>query len=185
MRRNAVSYYRELFNAGVEPAAVVESMLTNSLEMKGTNWENLYSLLERCAASNSIPQAALEQGIRKLLEKLDDLTVDVPKAPVQIGDLAGRLVAARLVDLKTIGTSIAQADQDDVPEGEDTMLVESGGAKRVLGCLLKRLLEAAEADAKALWEASELDLKSFVPATDRDEDIPQQFRDEFALEALL
>ena len=36
-------------------------------------------------AASSLQSADLEKGARQLLDQLDDLAVDVPKAPLQVG----------------------------------------------------------------------------------------------------
>lgn len=56
----------------------------------------------------------------------------------------------------------------EVPEGEATMLVDSGGAAEVVGALLARLaqLQGGEA-AAAAWQAAGEQPQAFLPPPDR------------------
>lgn len=181
--------FRELTEAGADKPSLVTTMFTSSLEMKGTSWDRFYEVLEQSAKPDTdmLSGADLDKGVRGLLNNLDDLAVDVPKAPAQVGDILGRLVSAGLLDLKSVGGHLAEADQEEVPEGEETMLVSGGGALKVLGSLLKMMLNnMGDADAKAAWSSSGLDVKSFMPAADReDAAVLQTFKDDFELEQLL
>lgn len=115
-----------------------------------------------------IPAKDLEEGVRQLLNKLDDLTVDVPKAPTEVGDVLGALVAAKTADLKTIVQHVQEADTEAPPEGEDTMLVGSGGAVKVVASLLRSLKsKGGSEEAAAAWKATGLELSSFLPGADR------------------
>lgn len=54
-----------------------------------------------------------------------------PTFTPQVGAVLGSLVASGHADLKTLGDHIRTADMEEVPEGEDTMLVDSGNAAKV------------------------------------------------------
>lgn len=96
---------------------------------------------------------------------------DVPKAPVQVGDVLASLIAADVVELKTIGQHIMEADSETPPEGEDTMFVSSGNAAKLLGELLQSLKNALGAEeAAAAWKATNLQQKDFMAAEDREDE---------------
>lgn len=62
----------------------LQSILRTSLEAKGTRWDLCGELLGSCAAQGLLGGAHIEAGARLLLNELDDITVDVPKAPGQV-----------------------------------------------------------------------------------------------------
>lgn len=111
---------------------------------------------------------ALEAGIRQLLNKLDDLSVDVPKAHIHIGKVLADLIGEGVVDLKTIGRHILEADAEAPPEGEDTMMVSGGLASKLIGVILESLKTAkGERELAAAWGLTGLDYKDFLPSQDR------------------
>ena len=59
------------------------------------------------------------------MNKLEDIRVDVPNAPEQVGDVLGFLVNEGLLDLDNLMLEIREADMEPPPDGEDTMMVDS------------------------------------------------------------
>ena len=175
--KEAVLCVKELTDGKAEMANVFETLLTTSLEGKDTSWETLQELLKTCGEEKLFAQADFEQGARQLLDKLDDLTVDVPKAPVQVGDVLSALVANEMADLKVIAQHILEADVDPVPEGEDSMMVGSGVALKVLGVTLRGLKTATGTEETAeAWKATGLDYKSYIAEADREKaDVVEKF----------
>ena len=168
-------------------AMVVELALTISLEGKGTAWSNLQDLLKAAFEEKVVTQGQLEQGTRQLLDKLEDMTMDVPLAPIQVGEVLASLVAAQAVDLKVVGQHILEADSEAPPEGEDTMLVSGGNASKLLGVLLKTLKGAMPAEeVAAVWKGAGLKHTDFMPAADRsDEAAAAKFIADFELVDIL
>lgn len=74
---------------------------------------------------------AMEEGVTRLLSNLSDIIVDVPKAAHQVGAALGALAAEGAVPLRALAEHVRTADADPPPEGEDTMLVGDGQAKKV------------------------------------------------------
>lgn len=180
---------KELVDANADMAVVVEQALTVSLETKGTNWDNLRDLLTQAGEENIIGQEQFHAGARQLLNALDDITVDVPKAPAQVGEVLAALVASKAVDLKVIGQHILEADpeDDESPEGEDTLLVSGGRAAELLGALLSKLRDATSAeDAAAAWAATGLKYEDYFPQEDRsDEVVLTQFVQDYDLSQVI
>ncbi len=168
--KEAVICVNELVEGKADMANVFGNLLMTSLESKETSWETLEELLKACGDEKIIAQADFEQGARQLLDRLDDLTVDVPKAPAQVAEVLASLLANELVDLKVIAQHILEADAEPVPEGEDSMMVDGGIALKVLGATLRGLKTAkGTEETAAAWKATELDYKPFIAAADRDD----------------
>jgi hypothetical protein len=185
--KEAVICVNELVEGKADMANVFDNLLTVSLESKDTSWETLNELLKACGEDKVVAQADFEKGARQLLDKLDDLTVDVPKAPAQVGDVLASLLANDLVDLKVIAQHILEADAEPVPEGEESMMVDSGVALKALGATLRGLKTAKGAEeTAAAWKATELDYKSYIPAADReDAAVAEKFVSEYELAEVL
>lgn len=185
--KEAALCVKELQDGKANMANVIEQMLTVSLESKATSWETLRDLLKAAHEEKMIEQADFEQGARQLLNKLDDLTVDVPKAPVQVAEVLTSLIANGAADLSVIAQHIVEADAEPVPEGEDSMMVDSGVALKVVGVLLKGLKEAQGAEAAAAgWKSAGIDYKSYIASADREsEDFAEKFKADYDLADIL
>lgn len=102
------------------------------------------------------------------MNKLDDLSVDVPKAHLHIGKVLADLIGDGAVDFKVIGRHILEADIESPPEGEDTMMVSGGLASKLLGVILESLKMAkGERELAAAWGLTGLDFKDFLPSQHR------------------
>lgn len=133
-----------------------------------------------------VGNGALEAGVRGLLAGLDDMAVDVPMAPTQVGEVVGELVAAGALGLAPVAEAIRTADLEPPPEGEDTMLVADGYAAKVLGAALQRHAAAAGAEAaKAAWEGSGESLAAFLPYEERDAAAQAAFVEKFGLQEVV
>jgi MA3 domain len=185
--KEAVLCVNELVEGKADMANVFENFLTNSLESKDTSWETLQDLLKVCGEEKVIAQADFEKGARQLLDKLDDLTVDVPKAPLQVGDVLASLLANDMVELKVIAQHILEADPEPVPEGEESMTVDSGVAMKALGATLRGLKAAkGTEETAAAWKATGLDYKSYIPALDREDiAVAEKFVSDYELTEVL
>ena len=106
----AVVCLKELADASADMAAAVEVAFTVSLDMKGADWEVLAQILSQAASEGVLSSTDLESGAQQLLANLDDLRVDAPKAPSQVGAVLGELVAAGAVGLKPVAEAIRTAD---------------------------------------------------------------------------
>jgi hypothetical protein len=110
--------------------------------------------------------------------------VDVPKAPEQIGDVLGFLVNEGLLDLDNLMIEIREADMEPTPEGEDTMMVDSGTAKDLVGTLFKVLKELKE-DGELHSKLKDLDISPYFPSYERsDENAIEDFKRNFGIEDL-
>lgn len=185
--KEAVLCVNELVEGKADMGNVFESLLLNSLEGKDTSWETLQELLKACGDEKIIAQADFEQGARQLLDRLDDLTVDVPKAPAQVGDVLGSLLANGMVDIKVIAQHILEADAEPVPEGEDSMMVDSGVALKALGATLRGLKTAkGTEETAAAWKATGLDIKSYIATANReDAAVVEEFMNDYELAEIL
>lgn len=170
----AMTCLKELGSAQADPVGVVDTIISVSLERKGTNWEMLHKLLKTSAEAGSveaITKTALHKGCRRVLDKLADTAVDVPLAPQQVADCLAALIDVELLELKKISEEILIADLEDVPSEEDTMLVGDGYAIKVLDRMLAELATKwGEEKLKEAWLATGLDACKFLPSDDRSED---------------
>ena len=134
-------------------------------------------------SENLIEDIDLQKGARSLLDKLEDVRVDVPKAPHQVATVFAFLVANNCMSLQQLLTDLREADMEVPPEGEDTMMVDSGTAKVVLGVLLSELKNSSgEGLSNSL---KEVDLVSFFPGYERkDADAVSNFVEKFGLHGL-
>ena len=146
----------------------------------------LKALIGDCSEENVISAEGLEQGVRKLLNHLPDTTVDVPKAPAQIGEVLGSLVSAKVADLKTIAHHIIEADVEDPLEGDPPELVAGGGGAQVIAALLLSLSQAAgDEEAKSAWGAAGVGLDQFMPETERSDERLSAFMDKYGITELV
>ena len=178
---------KELQDGQANMASVFELMLTVSLESKETSWETLRDLLKSAHEEKLIGKEDFEQGARELLNKLDDLTVDVPKAPLQVAEVLTMLITIEAADLTVLAKHIKEADAEPVPEGEDSMMVDSGVALKVLGVLLKGLKDAHGAESTAAgWKSVDIDYTLYMPAADREsEEFAEKFKSQYDLADVL
>lgn len=187
--KEGLTCVKELVEAGADVPSLLEVLLTHSLETKGTDWDMLHALLRSAVEDKAVQAADLEKGVRQLLDQLDDLSVDVPKAPLQVGAVLGELVAAGGADLKVLAMHIrtADANPDEVQEGEDTMLVGGGGAAKTLGALLQRLAAAkGQEAAREAWQAAGEALPAFLPQSVREsEEERSKLVEQFGLAAIV
>lgn len=124
--------------------------------------------------------------MRKLLNHLSDTTVDVPKAPAQIGEVLGSLVSAKVADLKSIAHHIIEADVDDPLEGDPPELVAGGAGAQVIAALLLSLAQAAGVEgAKSAWGAAGVGLYQFMPEIERSEEELSAFVDKYGIAELV
>ncbi|KAI3424276.1 hypothetical protein D9Q98_009630 [Chlorella vulgaris] len=187
--KDGAACIKDLVDRGADVAALFEGVVNSSLEGKGTDWDVLGAVLGAACEEGVLQSTVLDGCARRLLDNLDDLAVDVPKAPVQIGSVLGALVAAGGLDLKSVAEHIRTADAtpDELEEGEDTMLVGGGGAIKTLGSLWQKLVERkGEEAAKEAWQATGEQLKAFMPQQDRsNDDLVQSTAEKLGLLSLL
>lgn len=158
----AKSCVGELTEAGADLAELVEAMFTVSLDLKTTSWPLLSDLLASLAKAELVSSGDVQKGVRELLNVLDDVAVDAPKAPAQLGGLLGALVAEGAAELKPLCQHILEA------EGEDETIVASGTAGKVVTALLREWGSRADAEAvNAGWTAAALELPAFFPEDER------------------
>ena len=138
-----------------------------------------------CRDEEIVSSRDMQQGTRSLLNKLEDIRVDVPKAPEQIGDLLSFLVNENSLDLEKLMVDIHEADMEPAPEGEDTMMVDSGTAKDLLGVFLKGLKSLKE-EGELSSQLKSIKLEKYFPSYERDD--PEQislFKQKYDIEDLL
>jgi hypothetical protein len=152
----------ELTEAGADLSELVEAMFTVSLDLKTTSWPLLSDLLASLAKAELVSSGDVQKGVRELLNVLDDVAVDAPKAPAQLGGLLGALVAEGAAELKPLCQHILEA------EGEDETIVASGTAGKVVTALLREWDSRVDAEAvHAGWTAAALELPAFFPEDER------------------
>ena len=152
----------ELTEAGADLSELVEALFSVSLDLKTTSWPRLSDLLASLAKAELISSGDVLKGVRELLNVLDDVAVDAPKAPAQLGALLGALVAEGAAELKPLCQHVLEA------EGEDETIVASGTAGKVVTALLREWGSRADAEAvNAGWSAAALELPAFFPEDER------------------
>lgn len=119
------------------------------------------------------------------MNKLEDIRVDVPKAPEQVADVLGFLVNEGLLDFDSLMAHIREADMEPTPEGEDTMMVDSGTAKELLGGFLKVLKELKE-EGELSSQLKNLDVTPYFPSYERDDlEMIAAFKTKYGIEDIL
>ena len=117
--------------------------------------------------------------------------MDVPKAPVQTGDVLGALVASKRLDLSALGKHIQEAENEEFADerepDEPTMLIDGGAAAKLVGAMLKRLSADAGVEAAAeMWKESGLSFENFLPPHEREDGgMKSKLVEEFGLAAVL
>lgn len=80
-----------------------------------------------------------------------------------MGELIGSLVAKDVLELEGIAKAIASAGNEDVAEGEDAQLVDSGAALSVIAVTLKQIETQSTAEqAQSAWKGTSLQIESFI-----------------------
>lgn len=90
---------------------------------------------------------------------------------LQIGEFVGSLIAAKVLQLGDFGSKILAVGREDVKEGEDTALIESGSAfKAMTGALKAYASKAGEvAVLEDFWEGTSLEMQNFLPSFERED----------------
>lgn len=203
---------KDLKEAGAKMHVVVDCLLSSSLETKGTSWGLLKTTLinsryvsgfvfsskmyrrchilligciPNCRNEDVISTDEMQQGVRSLLNKLEDIRVDVPKAPEQIGDVLSSLVNEEVLDFDALMLHIREADMEATPEGEDTMMVDSGTAKDLIGVFLRGLKELQE-QGEISSRLKGLNVTPYFPSYERnDPKVISSFKERYGIGDLL
>jgi len=129
----------------------------------------------------------MQQGIRLVLDKLEDIRVDVPKSPDQLGEIFAFLVQENCCAFGKLMGDIKEADMEPVPEGEDTLMIDSGTAKQLVGSILQALKDSGGIDnLKSLLVDVKISLIDYLPSAERED--PNQlalFVEKFELAGLV
>lgn len=113
----------------------------------------------------------ISKGSRSLLDKLEDVRVDVPKAPEQLADVLSMLISCNLISFATLMKHIREADMEPASDGEDTLMIDSGTAKSVVGHLLQGLVETMGVEKIAdELRKMDLDILNYFPSFEREEE---------------
>ncbi|KAL6784444.1 hypothetical protein ACKKBF_B01825 [Auxenochlorella protothecoides x Auxenochlorella symbiontica] len=171
----------------VPAAAVVDALLNAVLFLKGVSYDSSVEFFQLDFLREKLTQRQFQEGAHILLSNLVDRLEDKPVAVTLTGELLGTLVNAGLLDFSFVAKDLLSADLEAIPEGDDSQLVDSGNAIKVIGAFLRTLskIEGAEA-AKTRLSDSGLKLADYLPAFERDnEEVLQKAVDKFELANLL
>ena len=156
--------------AGGDHAVLLDALFEAAYDTKGLD-RPAFSELVRHVGRSDAGLAAAPAGVRRVLDALDEAAVDAPFAPSLVGAAVGALVADGVLDLGTLCTAAKAAGTEPPPDDDDADLVAGGGAAKVVAAALRELAAESGADAaKAAWTAAGVDLKSFLPSHERDDE---------------
>lgn len=77
----------------------VQMTVSMGLESQDRERELIRKLLENLCLKNVVAERDIQAGVVRVAEQLDDLALDIPKAPEHVGDLIGKLSVSGVVDL--------------------------------------------------------------------------------------
>ena len=134
------------------PADLVATGIDRAFdEPKPEDAASVASLVGALVAGGAVPAGAFVEGIRRYTETIDDLALDVPKAPALLGAAIGAALAGGAID----GSALAS-----LLEG-----VESVDAKRdVVASALAAVAKSDGGDAAVAAAASAADLPALLQA---------------------
>mmetsp|Transcript_19607 Transcript_19607/g.62386 ORF Transcript_19607/g.62386 Transcript_19607/m.62386 type:complete len:444 (+) Transcript_19607:3-1334(+) len=147
---------------------MVEVWVVDALESKGRDWVALRELCAHCHSEGLLPTAALVGGARRVFDAMEDLMIDVPKAPKLVGEFYAHLVKGGWVALGAVLQELLAARHPEAEEGEPSFVDGPDGIV-VAAALLKAVGEVAGAGALAeQWAAAGLQLTAFLPEDERE-----------------
>jgi len=170
--KEALLCMSELHESRVDMAMVLEKLLLDGMESKGRDWQKVIQLVVDLSAEEKahLGRDAIDAGVRKILDQLADLSMDVPKAPEQLGQLAGRLSLADLIPLKALVEHLLKAGDGEEEEGEDPSLMAASLCLPIAAAALSTIKEAkGSGEAASQWSSVGVDLKALLPSFDRDD----------------
>eukprot|EP00937_MAST-01D_sp_MAST-1D-sp2_P000649 g649.t1 len=127
------------------------------LEKKEKEREQLTTLLAALHGDGVFTSEQLQKGFSDVLEFLDDVAIDIPKAGPDLGAMLARVVVAGALDLRFVGPALAPA-------------VGSGRAAELAVALLAEAQKrGGEAKAKELAPAFGVQLLQLLPEASRDQ----------------
>ena len=141
-------YHQDLVRIGVELV----------LEKKDKERAQLATCLVGLQSDGVVSSDAIAKGYADVLEFLDDIAIDCPKASGDLGAMLGRVAAGGALGLEFLAQALAPA-------------VDSGRAAELIVALLAEA-KSVGGDAKPseLLSSSGLDLLNFVPEASRSQD---------------
>ncbi|KAL6523417.1 Eukaryotic translation initiation factor isoform 4G-1 [Orobanche gracilis] len=107
----ALQCIEELKSPAYNPQVVMEA-ISLSLEKIPPCVEPVTRLLEYLFVRKVINAKDIETGCFSYAELLDDLSIDLPKAPVNFGEIIGKLVLAGGLDFKRVGEILVKVGDD-------------------------------------------------------------------------
>ncbi|CAL8464440.1 g3975 [Coccomyxa elongata] len=166
---------QELQQQKADFVAVVESFFNGTFEAKNVDRNRLLDLLITVSTppESLVTGDVMEHGVKAVLDNLDQTIIDVPFAPTLVGQAIGALAAKGVVSLKSLAQYVLEAESPDAEpreEGEDTGLVDGGGAVKVVAAAIARLRQdlGLQLSVKA-WRDTGLNLTSFMPSYERED----------------
>ena len=127
-------------------------MAVNSSPKDQQTRDRLVELTAHVCGAGIVPREAVRKGVCGMLGDMDDLSIDVPKAPQFYAEFVAALVVGKLLDLKAL--------LEAVPEGD---FVDFGGAAKMLQYLLKAAVRLSSTEeAAALLNASGVDCQTLL-----------------------
>ncbi|GAQ88382.1 eukaryotic translation initiation factor eIF-4G [Klebsormidium nitens] len=129
-------------------STIVQTAVNLGFEGKDRDRELVGKLLPGLVAQKAITAEELEAGFMALAEQLDDLAIDLPKAPRYLGDFVGKAIAAGAMNLSSIKTASEKA--------------EDVRARRHFAAAALQAFKKDKGEGALFKAGKELDLKSFL-----------------------
>lgn len=165
----ATDLFQALVDAKADLSVAVDQWFSDAVELRGTDWAAVGELLVLMAVDKKLlPAADAAKALRTVLDSMEDLRIDAPKAPEHAGTLIGALVVGGVLDLKPMAQHILTAGPPDAEADEPPALVDSGVALKVLGAVMRQVSEKkGDAAMLSAWQSAGLELEAFLPEHDR------------------
>jgi len=170
--KEALQCMADLKEGSADFALVVEVWVDDALQTKGRDWGDLVKLVLEMAGNDKshLTQPSIEAGLRRVLNVLTDLSIDVPKAPKQVADLAAQLIIGGHLTMPAFVGHLLKAGDGEEGEGEDPALLDGGLPLPIVSDVLNAIKAAKGASAAAeAWTAAGVEVEKLLPSFERED----------------
>ncbi|KAL3683609.1 hypothetical protein R1sor_001631 [Riccia sorocarpa] len=169
--REATLCVEDLKSSWFHPV-MVSVWVSDALEKKDMQRELLIELIVYLRNKTGEPPLVtsdhIVKGFQMVLSTLEDITVDVPRAPEYVAGMFAKLIAAEIMSLPQVGTLLREGGMDP------GSLLDSGDALIIVGSVLDAFRkekvekgEKGEDDMIKLYRNSGLRLEDFIRPPDK------------------
>jgi hypothetical protein len=116
---------KELSDKNAKLGLVLQYWIEDLLEGKKRSVEKFRKLVVELGTSGLVKKDDFEEGLLQIICTLEDLEIDVPKAPAIVAEIFGDLVANKLVSMEILGKRLTKAFEEFVGEKVEDLFGET------------------------------------------------------------